>query len=114
MDYLVLGDNIRKARKAVKLTQEKLSEYVDLSPAFISQIERGTRKPGLETVYAISVIVGVSVDDLLKCVSADKENHESDKISIMLKNRTRSEINLATLLVEKLLDSMENGKLTEN
>jgi len=72
MDYLALGENIRKARKAANLTQEKLSEYVSLSPAFISQIERGTRTPSLETVCGISATLGVSVDGLLNGVSEIK------------------------------------------
>ena len=114
MNYLILGENIRKARKAANITQEKLSEYVNLSPAFISQIERSTRKPSLETVYDISVTLGVSVDDLLKGVSEAKDAPVLDKMSLLLKNRTQAEINLAISLAEKLLNNLKDGKVIEN
>ena len=112
MDYSVLGRNIRKARKSASITQEKLAEYADLSTAFISQIERGIRKPSLETVCSISAILKTSIDDLLKDVVPLKNISKLDKITLLLKNRTSSEINLAAILIETLMNNLENGKIS--
>ena len=51
MDYKLLGKNIKEARKSLKMTQEQLAEQIDVSTVFISQIENGSRKPSLETIY---------------------------------------------------------------
>ena len=109
MDYSILGENIRTARRSVGITQERLAESVDLSTAFISQIERGVRKASLETVYKISVFLEITVDELLKSVSADDESPSVDKITILLKNRTAAEIRLSGVLIENLLNNLENG-----
>ena len=111
MDYFILGKNIRNARKNANITQEKLAEYTDLSTAFISQIERGARKPSLETVYSISVILKILIDDLLKDVVPTKTIPNLDKIALLLKNRTPSEIDLASVLVETLMNNLEDGKV---
>ena len=106
MDYFVLGENIKKARKGASITQEKLAEYVDLSAAFISQIERGARKPSLETVYDISVVLKIPVDALLKDVSSTNALSELDKIALLLKNRSSAEIKLASALIETLMNNI--------
>lgn len=58
-----IGKRIRTARDKAHVTQEALAEYVEVSPQFVSDLERG--------------VVGVSVETLRKicttlCVSSDK------------------------------------------
>ena len=42
------GLNVRRAREAKELTQEKLAERASLDPTYISGIERGLRNPGIK------------------------------------------------------------------
>ena len=65
MQYSDFGRRIREERKKLGMTQEKLAEDVNLSTAYIGQIERGERSPTLETVVAIANRLGVTVDYLL-------------------------------------------------
>lgn len=53
MDYVLMGKQIRKRRRALKKTQEQLAEAVNLSTSFIGHIEHGTRKCSVETLYRI-------------------------------------------------------------
>lgn len=73
-DYIALGERIRKARKAKRLTQEQLAEACDLSTAHIGHIERGSRALSIESLITISNVLGVSTDYLLLDISnsADK------------------------------------------
>jgi transcriptional regulator with XRE-family HTH domain len=64
--YRLLGERIKKERLNRKLTQEKLAEMAGVSVAFLGQIERGDRKPSLETVVNISNALGVTMDILLQ------------------------------------------------
>jgi len=65
MNYKKLGERIRKERLAVGITQEVLSEQAGISVSFLGQVERGERKPSLETVVNIANSLGVTVDFLL-------------------------------------------------
>ena len=65
IDYVSIGNMIRKYRKNKKLTLLHLSEMIDVSESFIGQIERGKNKPSLETIINLANALEVSVDDLL-------------------------------------------------
>ena len=48
MDNREIGARIRLARRDARLTQEKLAEKIGVSTVFVSQLESGSRAPGLE------------------------------------------------------------------
>lgn len=62
MNYVALGQRIKEERHKLNLTQEDLAEDVDLTPAYIGQIERGERKVTLEKLVAIVNRLGVTID----------------------------------------------------
>lgn len=66
MNYIDLGRRIREERQKLNLTQEKLSEAINVSTTYIGQIERGERCPTLDTLIRISNSLGVSIDYLLQ------------------------------------------------
>ena len=41
LDYTIIGERLKKARLAKKMTQEDLAEKLDVSVAFLSRVERG-------------------------------------------------------------------------
>ncbi len=70
--YRNVGNNIKYYRllyslEKEKLTQEKLAEKIDVSTAFIGNLESNRIKQGLSvyTLYKLSKALNVSVDDLL-------------------------------------------------
>lgn len=66
MSEIYLGQRIREERKKLNLTQEKLSETINVTTTYIGQIERGERRPTLDTLIKISNALGVSIDYLLR------------------------------------------------
>ena len=50
----LLGGRIRELRKGLKMSQEQLSELIDVDPRYISRIERGNCFPSLETLENIA------------------------------------------------------------
>ena len=66
MDFMVLGKRIRDERVLLRLTLEQLAEKVDKSSNFIGQIERGTRKPSIETLVDLANALGTTTDNLLR------------------------------------------------
>ncbi len=67
---VALGLNIRHAREARELTQEKLAEKAGLDPTYISGIERGLRNPGIRNVVRLARALGLTTSELLKGVDA--------------------------------------------
>ena len=65
MDYYSIGKNIRKCRLERKMRQERLAEAADITPNFVGMIERGEKKPSLETFIKILNALGASADVIL-------------------------------------------------
>ena len=66
-DYrIVLGDAIRKKRKRLHLSQERLSEKADLHPNYIGRVERGEEHVSLIALRRIAKALGVRVRVLVK------------------------------------------------
>jgi len=60
----LLGGRIRELRKGLKMSQEQLSEKIDVDPRYISRIELGKCFPSLETLENISRALQVEMRDL--------------------------------------------------
>ncbi|MBQ4530589.1 MAG: helix-turn-helix transcriptional regulator [Lachnospiraceae bacterium] len=61
-----MGQRIRTCRIQCHLTQEKLSEILDISVKHYSEVERGITGLSVEKLIELSDILGVSLDYLLK------------------------------------------------
>ena len=64
--YVLLGDNIKRRRKALHLTQQQLADKLNLSLNFIGKIEVAFSKPSLDTLIDIASALEISVSDLCK------------------------------------------------
>jgi transcriptional regulator with XRE-family HTH domain len=62
----VLGENVRRLRKAKRLSQERLAELTELDQPHISEIEAGLINLTLDNVQALAVALGVEPSELLK------------------------------------------------
>lgn len=65
IDYQQIGMRIKRCRAAANITQEKLAELLDVSPGYVSRIERGTRWVNLERLSEIAALLGVPTAALL-------------------------------------------------
>lgn len=60
-----VGENIRRLRKSMGLTQVQLAKRSGLSQSGISDIEKSVNNPSTETIRLIATALGVSVSDLI-------------------------------------------------
>ena len=65
IDYGKLGLRVKKRRREMGLTQERLAECCDVSSTYISHIETGIAKVSLEVLYRVSVALQVTPDYFL-------------------------------------------------
>jgi transcriptional regulator with XRE-family HTH domain len=64
----VLKDELRKARIAAGLTQERLAAKANISREMVNYIERGKSKPTVDLFIKLCNGMGVYAPDLLKRV----------------------------------------------
>ena len=59
-----LGDRLREQRVANRLTLRQLAEAAGVSNPYLSQIERGLRRPSAEVLQSIAKALRVSAESL--------------------------------------------------
>ena len=65
IDYSSIGARIKYIRTQKGLSQEELAEFADVSPVYISNIERGEKSASLKTVIAVANAMNISTDSIL-------------------------------------------------
>lgn len=65
MDLIAIGSRIKTERKNRGISQEKLSEIVNVTPHYIYEIERGSKAMSLETLINISQALDMSADYII-------------------------------------------------
>ena len=65
IDYKLIGDRIKKARKSNGITQDVLAEKLNVSVGYVSQVERGITKISLDLLGAISSILECDIAGLI-------------------------------------------------
>ena len=66
LDPKIVGEAIAHCRKSKKISQEVLSGLADIGRTHLSAIERGERKPTLETLFRISCALNIKTSDLVR------------------------------------------------
>jgi len=59
------GEVLRKIRLEKSLSQEELAHLCELDRTYISLMERGKRKPTINTIFALARGIGESPSDLI-------------------------------------------------
>lgn len=86
LDYSIIGERLKKARKSKNLTQEQLAEKIDVSVAFLSRVERGDVKINLPRLSQVCDILDISISYILTGVGSNSKNYLSDDFANLLKN----------------------------
>ena len=75
----IVGEVISEYRKKKNISQEVLSGLSDIGSTHLSAIERGERKPTLETFYRICLALGVKMSDVISEIDNRIEIDECHK-----------------------------------
>lgn len=68
LDPIIVGQVIAKFRVTKGLTQEVLSGFADIARGHLAMIERGERKPTLETLYKISTALDIPMSTIILAI----------------------------------------------
>lgn len=57
--YKIIGERLKSSRNELDLTQESVSERAGISLNFYGQIERGTKKASVETLFRLCRVLHI-------------------------------------------------------
>ncbi|HJR45524.1 MAG TPA: helix-turn-helix transcriptional regulator [Actinomycetota bacterium] len=86
-----LGSFIREQRRTARLSLRKLSDLAGISNPYLSQIERGLRKPSAEILQAIAKALRISAETLYVQAGILDEDREHDLVAEILKDSVLTE-----------------------
>ena len=101
-----VGEFIREQRRIGHLSLRKLSEMAGVSNPYLSQIERGLRKPSAEILQQIARALRISAETLYVRAGILDEADEIDVVSAILRDPDLTEEQKHTLV--RVYESFRN------
>lgn len=98
-----IGEQIKAARERAKMTQESLAERIDVSPQYVSDLERGVVGVSISTLKKICISLRVSSDQIL--FGAASENNFSP-ISEKCRGLSTEQFAILCEIVEKYITAI--------
>ena len=74
LDSIVVGRVIQRFREQKKQSQELVSGLAGIGRTHLSAIERGERKPTLETFFKIADALGVKPSEIMSAIEDEMKN----------------------------------------
>lgn len=62
----IVGDNVRRAREAIGVSQEELGDRAGIDRTYVSGVERGVRNPTVKVLARLAEALAVPAAALLK------------------------------------------------
>ena len=104
LNYKEIGKRIQTKRKEIQITQEKLSEIIDVSPSYISEIERGSSICSLATLTNIANTLNASLDYLVLGIT---KNNADNMFTDILNSIPVQNQNLYISLCENIANTLK-------
>lgn len=100
-----IGEHIKSAREKAKLTQEQFAEKIDVSPQYISDLERGVVGISVAKLKQTCSALGISSDQILfGYTNTDRSNILYDKC----KNMSVAHFDILLKIIDHYRDAVEN------
>lgn len=104
---MLIGKRLKKAREDKGITQEKLSEYLDVSNSYVSKIERGKTSLNLNTFSTICDYLGVSMPFILTGSVSSSDNYMRNEIADLINKCSPAKVALAAKIIKEISDFKE-------
>jgi transcriptional regulator with XRE-family HTH domain len=109
-----LGEFIRDQRRLGHLSLRKLSEMAGISNPYLSQIERGLRKPSADILQQLARALHISAESLyIRAGILEQRDDDSDLVAAITNDPYITETQKKTLVTVYESFRVENGNLRE-
>lgn len=101
-----IGEQIKKTREQALLTQEQFAERIDVSPQYVSDLERGVVGVSISTLKRICIVLGVSSNQIL--FGIETENRAA-AIADKCKSLSENQYMLLSDIVDRFVEAVESA-----
>ena len=101
-----IGSRIRSYRNQRGLTQETLALNSGINVSFLGDVERGTKKPSVESLEKLLKVLGVSFQEFFDFetgIKSFKDCTALEKINVKLQGRSDDEIDMVYDVIRRIL-----------
>lgn len=102
-----IGEQVRIAREEARLTQEQLAERIDVSPQYVSDLERGVVGISVAKLKCLCISLGVSSDQIL--FGSSREN-QSPIFQEKCRTLSKEQVLLLMEIVDRFIDAVHLEK----
>ena len=83
-----LGSRLREARLRSGLTLREVARQLGVSASFVSQLENGKSQPSVVTLYSLTQLLGVSIDQMFEADetadSPDEQEKDKEQVQVQV------------------------------
>lgn len=101
LDKEIIGKKIRQLRIEKGLSQEELSEKIDISPRHMCTIENGNSFPSMETFVKIASILDIDINDFFNLTKVKDDKLRYDIYNLVQISSVK-ELNLIKDIIESI------------
>ena len=84
-----IGKKIREHRKKAGLSLESLALSAEITPNFLGDVERGVKKPSVDTLESILTVLGLTFSEFFNFESEIKSNNEQLELKKIISSLRR-------------------------
>lgn len=103
-----VGRKIQKYRELAGFTQEQLAEKAQISPTYLSAIERGIKTPALDVLVRIINLLGAEPNDILEDVvplnAKKRYSAQQERLKELPVQKQKKAMNIFDVVIEELRD----------
>ncbi len=100
VDYIEIGNRVKKFRLERGYTQEKASEMAGLTPTHFSHVETGNTKVSLPTLLKIASALGITLDDLVLPDAVHVKHVSMKELDSILEDCSDAEAKALVMIME--------------
>lgn len=98
-----IGEQVKRAREQTNLTQEQMAERIDVSPQYVSDLERGVVGISIATLKRLCVELSITSDQIL---FGKYPENEASAIAEKCKRLTKKQSEILSDVIDKFLEAM--------
>jgi len=99
----MIGSRIKEIRNRKGLTQEQLSENMNINPKYLSSIERGKENPTLNTFIKLAEFLDVDIDEIFSSIQIEDPSKRKDLINSLLNEADDGQMKLAAKMLQAII-----------
>jgi len=99
----IFGSRIAEIRNKRRMTQDQLAEKMEISPKYLSSIERGKENPTLNTLINFAQCLGVDLGVIFSFSQIEDPSKRKSSINSLLTKADEDQLKLALKILSSII-----------